>query len=272
MITVFGLYLLPQLRRLGRVYEYWTQYKLARYKLKRFLARKRAPVEGKRIRLGTGEPVDIEIELSGKPLFSAPAGSKIMLIDAQRSLASALIHMLDGGSTSEPMERILINDTAVDSLSSTERKRRIVIVSSNVQLWSGTLKHNLTYGMRRGSDEELNHVLDICGLNPLIDRLAEGLETRLKPHSHSLADQECFGVQLCRALLRKPSLIVIDHPVAHQALLQGQQMADVAGYFKGTLIMLAETEIEPPDWIDTVWKYSETPLPAERLREAAHDA
>lgn len=272
MITVFSLYLLPQLRRLGRVYEYWTQYRLARHKLNRFLARKPAPVDGKSLKLGIGKPVDISVELPHMPPFKAQAGANIMLVDAHKTVSSTLGQLLNGSSPPHTVANILVNDTSVDTLSASERKRRIVIINSNIQLWNGTLKYNLTYGMRRSNEEELQQVLAICGLAPLVDRLADGLDTRLMPHAHPLSDQECFAIQLCRALLRKPSLMLVDHPITSQSLSHNALVADVAEYFQGTLIVTTENAAEMPSWIDTFWNTSRLDIPLEHLRETVPNA
>ncbi|GAA0788457.1 ABC transporter transmembrane domain-containing protein [Marinobacterium sediminicola] len=260
MITVFGLYLLPQLRRLGRVYEYWTLYRLACHKLERFMARKAHTDQGKKLEASVGEPVSIEIALPPPhPLvLTASAHTRVLLHDPADSLLPALKAGLQGGDVANMEFRI--NGVPIETLSATEQKRRVVIIDSYPMLWSGTVKHNLTYGMRRGGDEELERAVDVCGLTSTIERLEEGLETRIRPYAHPFSDQECFAIQVCRALLRKPSLILIDHPILRRSLSEYELMRNVERYFTGTLILASETTETPADWVDTVWDLSSTDL------------
>lgn len=250
MITLFGLYMLPQFRRLGRVYEYWTGYRLGCHKLERFLARKVAPRKGERLTAATGQPLSVSLPLAEGTL-KAPPGARIMLSDPDNRLVTALQSALNAERLATlPVE---LNGTPLEQLSATETRRRIVIIGQALQLWGGSLRHNLTYGMRKGREEDLQTAIELCGLTPLVNRLEKGLDTPLKPHDHALTEHECFAIQVCRALLRRPSLLVVDHPGLHVALAQSALMKRVAESFTGTLILRTSADAERPDWVDTHW-------------------
>jgi ATP-binding cassette, subfamily B, bacterial len=258
IVIIVALYMLPQLRRLGRVYEYWTQYQLARYKLQRFLLRAPVAAGGRMLKLKVGAAVAVSLSIraegQGALKLSAPAKARVVLSGASGSGKSRLLRALAG---IEPMPGLSarLGDTALDKLAVNERQRRIVLISEPSSFWQTSIRANLTYGMRRGDQQDIEQAIDLCGLRSLADRLPKGLDSRLGAKGIQLSSAEEFRLMLARALLRRPSLLLIDHTAASSSAEIDELLACVSDAFSGTLIV-ARTDGNGPQWATTFWTLS----------------
>jgi ATP-binding cassette subfamily C exporter for protease/lipase len=61
----------------------------------------------------------------------------------------------------------------------------------------------------------LQAVVEATGLQPLVDTLPQGLDTRLGPEGASLSGGQRQRVALARAMYGQPALVVLDEPNAH---------------------------------------------------------
>ncbi|TWC28579.1 ABC-type multidrug transport system fused ATPase/permease subunit [Pseudomonas sp. SJZ079] len=254
LVIVVALYLLPQLRRLGRIYEYWTQYQLARSKLERFLRRATVAAGGKRLKLPTGAPVSVALCVTSgraaKLELDAPAGARVILSGASGSGKSRLLRALAG---IEPMSdlRCMIEAIQLEDLATNERQRRIVLVNEP-SLWQTTIRANLTYGMRRGGPEDIDKAISLCGLRALVEGLPKGLDSQLGSRGVNLSSVEELRLMLARALLRRPSLLLIDHPALSNHVEVDELLSGLSDYFPGTIIVTRITD-NYPSWATTCW-------------------
>ncbi|UTW08283.1 ABC transporter transmembrane domain-containing protein [Pseudomonas benzenivorans] len=255
MVLIVALYMLPQLRRLGRVYEYWKQNQLARYKLQRFLRRAPLAEGGRRLKLPVGKAVSVTLSLSseqrGELKLSAPAGARVILSGASGSGKSRLLRALAG---IEPLPALTgsLDSTPLDGLAAAERQRRIVLISEPASLWETSIRANLTYGMRRGDQQDIEQAIDLCGLRSLAERLPGGLDSRLGAKGIQLSSAEEFKLMLARGLLRRPSLLLIDHPSVSSNSEIDELLGQVSEAFAGTLIV-ARTDGKRPAWATRFW-------------------
>lgn len=260
MILVVALYLLPQLRRLGRVYEYWTQYRLAHSKLEYFVRRKTLRQSGKRLDLNTGEPVAVGLSMDdGSTVFHAASGARIGVSGSRDTDGVSALQTLVGLESADGFD-FTLEGVAVQELSASERQRRIVLVSERFPLWHASISTNLRYGMRHTSPQEFEQIVELCGLPALIEHLPGQMRCKLGPRGTVLSSSDSFAVMLARALLRKPSLLAIDHPAATLDPASQRLVARVARNFAGTLIVTLPHAVAVPDWITDRWNLPDTAI------------
>ena len=85
-------------------------------------------------------------------------------------------------------------------------------IDPQVQLWNRSLLYNLQYGPQSGRDD-LQAVIAVAGLQPIVERLADGLATPLGEGGALLSQGEGQRVRIGRALRHRDArLVLLDEP------------------------------------------------------------
>ncbi|MDP3964942.1 MAG: ABC transporter ATP-binding protein [bacterium] len=105
---------------------------------------------------------------------------------------------------------IRFNGIAGNELDWNLLRSRIGLVSQDTQLFSGTIKENLLFVNPRATDEECAAVMKAAAANSLLQRGANGLETKIGEGGMKISGGEKQRLAIARALLRKPDLIIFD--------------------------------------------------------------
>lgn len=90
-------------------------------------------------------------------------------------------------------------------------RRRVALVTQDVQLFEATVRDNLTlFGAFPAGDRELTGVLDELGLGPWFRGLPSGLDAMLGPGGAGVSAGEAQLIAFARVFLRDPGLVVLD--------------------------------------------------------------
>ncbi|HUX88434.1 MAG TPA: ABC transporter ATP-binding protein, partial [Chloroflexota bacterium] len=92
----------------------------------------------------------------------------------------------------------------------TELRRRVAIVTQDVQLFSATVRDNLTLFDRSFSDARILGVIRELGLDDWYAKLPEGLDTRLDAGGAGLSAGEAQLLAFVRVFLHDPGLVILD--------------------------------------------------------------
>ena len=162
------------------------------------------------------EFVDVEFSYSSG---DAPALSGVSFRISPGEVVGILGHT-GGGKTTltrlmlrfyDPQKGAILLD-AVDlrTLCREDLRRRIGLVTQDVELISGTVRENLTLFDHTISDERIHGALAELGLDRWLAGLPRGLETRLGGADSGLSGGEAQLLALGRIFLRNPGLVILD--------------------------------------------------------------
>ena len=110
----------------------------------------------------------------------------------------------------EPQEgRVLVNGVDVQDLTLDSVRAAMGFVSQEPFLFFGSLKQNVAYN-RDADDEEIMKALEMAGAAEFIRDFEDGLDTMVGDRGTKLSGGQRARVSLARALLKNPSLLVLD--------------------------------------------------------------
>jgi ABC-type multidrug transport system fused ATPase/permease subunit len=89
-------------------------------------------------------------------------------------------------------------------------RRRIGVVTQDVQLFQASVRDNLTLFDDQISDERIMDVLEDLGLGGWVRSLPQGLHTELSPGGAGLSAGEAQLLAFTRVFLRDPGLVILD--------------------------------------------------------------
>jgi len=91
-----------------------------------------------------------------------------------------------------------------------ELRRRVGMVTQNIQLFNATVRDNLTFFDRSISDERIMAAIDDLGLHDWFRKLSKGLDTELESGGGGLSAGEAQLLAFTRIFLREPGLVILD--------------------------------------------------------------
>jgi|TARA_B100002051_G_scaffold260353_1_gene280772 ATP-binding cassette subfamily B protein len=140
------------------------------------------------------------------------AGEHVALVGPTGSGKSTVIRLLC--RLYEPQQgRILLDGTDIRDLPISELRRQLGVVLQDTFLFSGSVADNLTLD-RQLPRQQLEQLSNELGLNPLLQRLPQGLDTPLRERGGNLSSGERQLLAVARVALRAPSVLVMDEATA----------------------------------------------------------
>src|SRR5690606_32646108 len=104
---------------------------------------------------------------------------------------------------------VLLDGTDIRHIPLQQLRSAIGLVPQEVFLFAGTIRDNIV--LRRDVDEaQLQQVVRLAGLEPLIHRLPEGLETPIGERGVTLSMGQRQLLAFARALVENPPILILD--------------------------------------------------------------
>ncbi len=122
-------------------------------------------------------------------------------------LATAALAPLSG--------EIRVNGMPMKALNEGMFRREIGIVFQDSLLVTGSVRDNITLRDPKFTDVDVRAVIGLSGLGNIVKGLPDGLDTRLGLRGQSLSGGELQRLAIARALVRRPSVLVLDEVTNH---------------------------------------------------------
>ncbi len=145
--------------------------------------------------------------------FHIPAGKTIALVGASgggKTTIARLVPRFRDASEGE----ILIGGTNVKNINPKELMNNISFVFQNTRLFKTTLLDNIKFGSRAASLEEVERAVDSAQCREIINKLPDGLNTKIGTEGIYLSGGEQQRIILARAFLKNAPIIVLDEATA----------------------------------------------------------
>jgi ATP-binding cassette, subfamily B, bacterial len=141
--------------------------------------------------------------------FNVTMGETIAFVGPSGSGKTTLMKLLVG--LYRPQEgTVLYNGIDENSINFEILRNQIGFVTQDTQLFSRTIKENLTFVNPEATEEELMDVLNKASCQRLLARAEKGLDTMIGEGGLKLSGGEKQRLSIARALLRKPRLLIFD--------------------------------------------------------------
>jgi ATP-binding cassette subfamily B protein len=145
--------------------------------------------------------------------FRVAPGETLAVVGATGAGKTTLINLLerfydpDGGEIS-------IDGTDLKKLNPAWLRRQIGLVMQDIFIVPGTLKENILLD-RSLTDDALDRIIREAQLTGLVNRLPQGLETRIGEGGIDLSAGEKQLLAFARVLARNPRILVLDEATSH---------------------------------------------------------
>lgn len=141
--------------------------------------------------------------------FTVQAGHTVGLLGRTGSGKTSLTRLVS--RLYDPTQGVLrLGGVPSTELRLGELRRRVAVVTQDVQLFQASVRDNLTFFNPRTPDLQVRRALAEVGLEDWLDSLPDGLNSKLAVNSLSAGESQLLA--FARVMLQDPGLIVLDEP------------------------------------------------------------
>ncbi len=136
-------------------------------------------------------------------------GECIAFVGASGSGKSTLINMIIGFLNPEK-GCISIDGKPLSAINLNTYRQCISVVPQNSILFMGSIKDNITYGLRDVDENKLQEVIKAANIDEFTSKLPNGINTQVGEHGGKLSGGQKQRISIARALIRDPKILILD--------------------------------------------------------------
>lgn len=220
------------MKRMSELYEVEEEQKSSENTITDFELDGSVEVNNLTFRYGSRAPVlkDINIKVA--------CGEKIALVGESGGGKTTLAKLILG--LWQPEEGVVsLSGYNIEELNKKTVRRQIAYVPQNVELFSGTVEENIRLGKRDAVYEEVKEACRLAGCDGFIEKMPAKYGTYLEEAGANLSGGERQRIALARALIKKPSILILDEATSNLDFVSEAQIYDTLFALDCTLIIIA---------------------------------
>jgi ABC-type multidrug transport system fused ATPase/permease subunit len=138
-----------------------------------------------------------------------PAGTTLGLLgrtgSGKTTLTRLLLRLYDPSTGA-----VRLGDVDLRAIANADLRERVAIVTQDIQLFSASIRDNLTFFDSSISDERVLAALEALDMGDWLRALPDGLDTQLASGGSGLSAGQAQLLAFARAFLRDPGLVILD--------------------------------------------------------------
>jgi ATP-binding cassette subfamily C protein CydCD len=155
--------------------------------------------------------------------FAVRPGGTVALVGAsgagKSTVAGLLLRFFD------PQQgRITLGGTDLRALRLDDLRRHVALVAQDTYLFNDTLEANIRLAGRDASTADVRRAIDRAALGDFVDRLPEGLATRVGERGVQLSGGQRQRISIARAFLKDAPILILDEATSHLDTISEQQI------------------------------------------------
>ncbi len=143
--------------------------------------------------------------------FAVPAGAKIAIVGSDPIAKRVLVYLIPRFLDPSHGE-VRIEDKNIRWVTHESLRAQVAVVMQDDLIFSDTVANNIGCGDPEYNLPQIIEAAKLAHAHQFIEKLPYGYETQVGVHGRSLKPGEQFRLALARALLRDPSILVIEEP------------------------------------------------------------
>lgn len=136
-------------------------------------------------------------------------GERIAVVGSSGSGKSTVMNLIIG-LLSPTSGEVYIDGIPMSEMSMQSYRKFLSVVPQNSILFSGTIRENITYGLRGYDEATLQRAVADANVNEFLSQLPDGLDTMVGEHGDRLSGGQKQRVSIARALIRDPKILILD--------------------------------------------------------------
>ncbi|XP_020585098.1 ABC transporter B family member 4-like isoform X2 [Phalaenopsis equestris] len=138
-----------------------------------------------------------------------PSGTTMALVGESGSGKSTVVSLVERFYDPQAGE-VLIDGVDLKKLKLRWIREQIGLVSQEPVLFTATIKENISFGKEGASLDEIKRAIDFANASKFIEKLPDGLETKVGEYGTQLSGGQKQRIAIARAILKNPKILLLD--------------------------------------------------------------